>query len=143
MPGGCDIGPRPVDLHVEGLRALGATVTEDARGGAVAGRGALRGGTVRLTYPSVGATETLLLAAVKARGATRIENAAREPEVRDLAQLLRAMGARIRGEGTATIEVEGVERLVGTAFDPIPDRIEAGTFLLAAAATRSSISVGE
>ncbi|MCL4188948.1 MAG: UDP-N-acetylglucosamine 1-carboxyvinyltransferase [Rhodobacteraceae bacterium] len=133
LPGGCAIGARPVDLHLRGLEALGAEM--DLRDGyvhATAPRG-LRGGVVAFPFISVGATENVLMAAVLARGTTVIRNAAREPEIVDLARCLRRMGARIAGEGTATIEVEGVDRLAGATHPVVVDRIELGTYMLAPA----------
>jgi UDP-N-acetylglucosamine 1-carboxyvinyltransferase len=145
LPGGCQIGTRPVVEHVKGLKALGAQVTIDhgVVSAVVPGRGhRLKGGRIHLDCPSVGATETLMMAAALAEGETVIENAALEPEVVDLAGLLLAMGARVRGAGTPTITIVGVERLHGADYAVIPDRIEAGTFLLAAAITRSTLTVG-
>jgi UDP-N-acetylglucosamine 1-carboxyvinyltransferase len=145
LPGGCQIGTRPVVEHVKGLKALGAQVTIDhgVVSAVVPGRGhRLKGGRIHLDCPSVGATETLMMAAALAEGETVIENAALEPEVVDLAGLLLAMGARVRGAGTPTITIFGVERLHGADYAVIPDRIEAGTFLLAAAITRSTLTVG-
>jgi UDP-N-acetylglucosamine 1-carboxyvinyltransferase len=145
LPGGCQIGTRPVVEHVKGLKALGAQVTIDhgVVSAVVPGRGhRLKGGRIHLDCPSVGATETLMMAAALADGETVIENAALEPEVVDLAGLLLAMGARVRGAGTPTITIVGVERLHGADYAVIPDRIEAGTFLLAAAITRSTLTVG-
>ena len=142
LPGGCNIGARPIDLHVRGLEALGATVAvEDGFVRArVAGR--LRGARIYLDFPSVGATETIMMAAALAEGETVIENVAQEPEIKDLADFLNAMGARVRGAGSHCIAIEGVARLRGTEFTVIPDRIEAGTFLAAAAITRSELTVG-
>lgn len=132
QPGGCEIGLRPIDLHLKGLSALGAQVEE--RGGALALRaGQLTGAVVQLDYPSVGATENIMMAAVLAQGQTVIRNAAQEPEVADLAGFLSAMGARVRGAGTAQITVEGVRRLHGGQYRILPDRIVAGTYLCAAA----------
>jgi UDP-N-acetylglucosamine 1-carboxyvinyltransferase len=144
LPGGCQIGTRPVVEHVKGLKVLGAQVTIEH--GVVTAvvpgrRRRLTGGNIHLDCPSVGATETLMMAASLADGVTTIENAAQEPEVIDLADLLTAMGARIRGAGTPTITIEGVESLHGADYSVIPDRIEAGTFLLAAAITRSPLYV--
>ena len=145
LPGGCQIGSRPVVEHVKGLKTLGALVTIE-HGVVTAtlpgGRRRLSGGHIHLDCPSVGATETLMMAAVLAEGETAIDNAALEPEVVDLASLLSAMGARIRGAGTPTILIDGVERLHGADYAVIPDRIEAGTLLLAAAITRSTLRVG-
>jgi len=134
LPGGCAIGARPVDLHVKGLRALGADVTiKDGYIRARADR--LKGGHVFFDEVSVTGTENLLMAAVLADGESVIENAAREPEVEDLANFLIAMGAQIEGAGTNRIVVQGVSRLAGTHYRVLPDRIEAGTFLVAAAIT--------
>ncbi len=144
MPGGCQIGSRPVVEHVRGLKAMGAQVTIEhgVVQAVVPGRShRLKGGRIHLDCPSVGATETLMMAAALADGETVIENAALEPEVVDLAGLLIAMGARIRGAGTPTITVVGVDRLHGADYTVIPDRIEAGTFLLAAAITRTELRV--
>ena len=133
-PGGCEIGLRPIDLHLQGLRALGVSIREE--GGLILCDGRnMRGGSVHFDYPSVGATENVMLAAVLAPGTTTIHNAAREPEIADLARCVNAMGGRVRGAGTQTIRVEGVKRLHGVSFRPIPDRIVAGTYLCAFAAT--------
>ena len=144
LPGGCRIGARPVVEHIRGLKALGAVVNVEhgVVSAAVPGRSKrLRGASIVLDCPSVGATETVLMAAVLADGTSVIENAAQEPEVQDLANLLNTMGARITGAGGPTITVEGVEALHGCTYSVIPDRIEAGTFLLAAAITRSRLRV--
>ncbi|MFM7237733.1 MAG: UDP-N-acetylglucosamine 1-carboxyvinyltransferase [Cyanobium sp.] len=144
LPGGCQIGTRPVVEHVKGLKALGAQVTIEhgVVTAVVPGHSRrLKGGHIHLDCPSVGATETLMMAATLAEGETVIENAAQEPEVVDLARLLQAMGARITGEGTPTITIDGVRTLHGADYEVIPDRIEAGTFLLAGAITRSSLLV--
>ncbi len=144
LPGGCQIGTRPVVEHVKGLKAMGAQVTIEhgVVTAVVPGRGhRLQGGRIHLDCPSVGATETLMMAAVLADGETVIDNAAQEPEVVDLAGLLIAMGAKVRGAGTPTITVVGVDRLHGADYAVIPDRIEAGTFLLAAAITRSELRI--
>jgi UDP-N-acetylglucosamine 1-carboxyvinyltransferase len=134
LPGGCAIGARPVDLHIAGLRAMGATVQiEDGYIRARADR--LRGARIVLDTVTVTGTENLLMAATLAQGRTTIENAAREPEVVDLAEFLVAMGAHIRGAGTDTIIVEGVERLGSAEYEVLPDRIETGTFLVAGAMT--------
>jgi UDP-N-acetylglucosamine 1-carboxyvinyltransferase len=134
LPGGCAIGARPVDLHIAGLRAMGAHVQiEDGYIRARADR--LQGARIVLDTVTVTGTENLLMAATLARGRTTIENAAREPEVVDLADFLVAMGAKIRGAGTDTIVVEGVERLGAAEYDVLPDRIETGTFLVAGAIT--------
>src|SRR6266851_4417693 len=139
-PGGCAIGARPVNLHIAGIRALGARV--QLRNGYVEAHAAtLTGARIWLDNPSVGATENIIMAAVRARGRTVIENAAREPEVQDLARLLRAMGAQIDGVGTHVIEIEGVERLHGAEHSVIPDRIEAGSLMVAAAVTGGDVIV--
>lgn len=137
LPGGCAIGQRPIDLHLKGMEALGAHV--QLTPGSVTLEGRLRGGNVYLDFPSVGATENIMLAAVLAEGVTRIVNAAKEPEVADLCDCLNRMGASITGAGTGTITIEGCERLHGCAYTPIPDRIEAGTLLCAAAMTEGSV----
>ncbi|MGO9453549.1 MAG: UDP-N-acetylglucosamine 1-carboxyvinyltransferase [Candidatus Binataceae bacterium] len=139
-PGGCAIGARPVNLHIVGIRALGARV--QLRGGYVEAHAEQLGGArIWLDNPSVGATENILMAAVCARGHTQIENAAREPEVQDLARLLNAMGAKVRGAGTHVIEIDGVERLHGAEHDIIPDRIEAGSLMIAAAITGGDVEI--
>jgi UDP-N-acetylglucosamine 1-carboxyvinyltransferase len=134
LPGGCAIGARPVNLHVEGLRAMGAEVVIE-EGYVKARADRLRGARIVLDTVTVTGTENLLMAATLARGETVIENAAREPEIVDLAGCLAAMGARIEGAGTATIHVQGVDRLDGARYSVLPDRIETGTFLVAAAMT--------
>lgn len=134
LPGGCAIGLRPINLHLEGFARLGAEIGREG-GDVLLTAGSLRGKRVRLSFPSVGATENLLMAAVLCPGTTLIENAAREPEISDLAGFLKAMGARIQGEGSSSIEVRGVSRLHGADYKVICDRIEAGTFLIAAAAS--------
>lgn len=140
LPGGCAIGSRPVDLHLKGLRALGATVQiEHGFVEAIADR--LYGANIYLDYPSVGATENIMMAASLADGITVIENCAQEPEVVDLAEMLNAMGADVRGAGTETIVIHGVERLHGCEHRVIPDRIEAGTYMMAAAITRGELRI--
>ncbi|GAB7387659.1 UDP-N-acetylglucosamine 1-carboxyvinyltransferase [Bacillaceae bacterium] len=139
-PGGCAIGERRINLHLKGLEALGAKIVE--RNGYIhctAPR--LHGGRVLLDYPSVGATENIMMAAVKAKGTTVIINAAREPEIVDLQNFLNRMGARVRGAGTDTIEIEGVETLDAGSYRVIPDRIVAGTLLLAAAITGGEVTL--
>ncbi|MFT4793200.1 MAG: UDP-N-acetylglucosamine 1-carboxyvinyltransferase [Paracoccaceae bacterium] len=133
LPGGCAIGARPVDLHLSGLEALGATL--ELRDGYVHAKvaGRLKGAVIDMSVPSVGATENLLMAATLARGTTVINNAAREPEIVDLAHCLRAMGAQIDGEGTSRIEIQGVDALHGATHRVIADRIELGTYMLAPA----------
>ena len=137
LPGGCAIGQRPIDLHLKGMQALGAEATLTP--GSVTLQGKLHGGSVYLDFPSVGATENILLAAVLAEGSTRVENAAKEPEIVDLCGLLMRMGAKIRGSGTGTLLIEGVRELHGCTYRPIPDRIEAGTLCCAAGMTQGSV----
>ena len=132
-PGGCEIGLRPIDLHLKGLRALGVSVRE-AHGMIYCDGSRLRGGEVHLDFPSVGATENVMMAAVLAKGRTVIHNAAREPEIRDLQDFINAMGGRIRGGGTDTVVIEGVSVLGGVQYRPLADRIVAGTLLTAVAA---------
>ncbi len=144
LPGGCAIGARPVELHVRGLQALGAEVHIEHGTVHAYVKGPnkrLKGAKIYLDYPSVGATETLMMAATLAEGETIIENAAQEPEVADLANFCRAMGAQIQGAGTNTIVISGVPKLHSVDYSIIPDRIEAGTFLLAGAITHSEISL--
>ena len=133
LPGGCAIGQRPIDQHLKGMSTLGAKVLFDHGGVTLSGR--LRGATIYLDMPSVGATENLMMAATLADGTTRIENAAKEPEIVDLAAFLCSMGAKISGAGTSTILIEGVPSLHGTSWQPIPDRAEAGTMACACAIT--------
>lgn len=139
FPGGCAIGSRPVDLHLKGLEAMGATITVD--GGYINAevQGRLQGARILMETVTVGGTENLMMAATLAQGRTVLENAAREPEVVDLARCLIAMGALITGHGTDTIIIDGVERLHGCEYAVMPDRIEAGTYLVAAAATGGRI----
>ena len=144
LPGGCNIGKRPIEEHIKGLQELGATIEE--KDGFVNARinnnrRRLKGTHIRLGCPSVGATETLIMAAVLAEGKTIISNAAREPEIQDLCEMLNKMGAKIREAGTSKIFIEGVKYLNGCSHKVIPDRIEAGTFLIAAAATLSAITI--
>lgn len=144
LPGGCAIGARPVDLHVRGLQAMGAHVQIEhgvVKASVAGSARRLQGAKIYLDYPSVGATETLMMAATLADGETTIENAAQEPEVVDLANFCKSMGARIWGAGTKKIVIEGVTRLHSTDYEIIPDRIEAATFLIAGAITRSEISL--
>ena len=145
LPGGCRIGARPVVEHIRGLKALGAVVNVEhgiVRASVPGSKKRLTGAQIVLDCPSVGATETILMAAVLADGVSTIENAAQEPEVQDLANLLNSMGAQVSGAGGPVITVQGVERLRGcTNYPVIPDRIEAGTFLMAAAITRSPLVV--
>jgi UDP-N-acetylglucosamine 1-carboxyvinyltransferase len=141
LPGGDDLGARPIDMHIDGLRKMGAEF--ELRHGVLEGSApaGLRGAEIDFDFPSVGATENVLLAAVLARGETIINNAAREPELEDLARYLNEMGARITGAGTSTMRILGVEALVPATHKVIPDRLEAGTFAIAAAITAGSVRV--
>jgi len=144
LPGGCNIGSRPIDEHVNGLQALGANIIIEegiVKARIKKGKSKLHGTHIKLNCPSVGATETLIMAATLAEGRTTIENAAREPEIQDLCQMLNKMGAKIYDSGKETIIIDGVNKLCGCTHKVIPDRIEAGTFLIAAAATSSSITI--
>jgi UDP-N-acetylglucosamine 1-carboxyvinyltransferase len=140
LPGGCAIGERPVDIHVAGLRQMGAQVRIE-NGFIKARAGRLRGARLVLEMVTVTGTENLMMAAVLADGTTRIENAAREPEVVDLANFLNSLGARIQGAGTDMLVIEGVDRLRGGSYNVLPDRIEAGTYLVAGAITRGRVRV--
>lgn len=140
MPGGCTIGSRPIDLHLKGLEAMGATITQKA-GNIEAHADKLKGATIYLDFPSVGATQNLMMAATLAEGTTVIENAAREPEIVDLAILLNKMGAQVKGAGTETLVIKGVDRLHGAEHQVVQDRIEAGTFMVAAAMTGGDVLV--
>ena len=144
LPGGCNIGKRPINEHINGLRALGAEIMiekEVVKAKLVDKNKKLFGANIKLNCPSVGATETLIMAASLAEGRTVIENAAREPEIQDLCQMLNKMGAKIYEAGKEKIIIDGVQKLHGCSHKVIPDRIEAGTFLIAAAATSSSITI--
>ncbi len=140
LPGGCAIGARPIDLHLKGFEALGAKIIFGANH-VEARAEKLKGGRFYLDYPSVGATENIITAAVLAEGTTIIENVAKEPEIVDLANYLNKMGAKIKGAGTDTIKIEGVNKLHGTTHTVIPDRIETGTFMVAAAITRGDVLI--
>ncbi|ADK13336.1 MULTISPECIES: UDP-N-acetylglucosamine 1-carboxyvinyltransferase [Clostridium] len=140
LPGGCNIGTRPIDLHLKGLSALGAEVNV-GHGYVEASAKKLIGDKIYLDFPSVGATENIMMASVMAEGETIIENAAEEPEIRDLAKFLNSMGANIIGAGSGTIRILGVKSLKGSTHRPIFDRIESGTFMVAAAITRSKIKI--
>lgn len=140
LPGGCAIGSRPIDLHLKGLVAMGAVISVE-HGYVEAKAARLRGAEIHLDVPSVGATENLMMAATLAEGTTYIYNAAREPEVVDLAGFLNAMGAVVRGAGTDVIRISGVRELKGASYRVIPDRIEAGTYLLAGAITGGEVVV--
>lgn len=142
LPGGCAIGNRPIDLHLKGFEAMGATIElEEGYVRAVAPNGKLTGGTVHFPIVSVGATENILMAATLATGTTTIENAAREPEITDLANCLNAMGAKISGIGSRTLKVIGVKALHGAKYAVMPDRIEAGSYAVAAAMTRGELEL--
>lgn len=140
FPGGCEIGMRPIDLHLHGLRALGVEIREE--GGMIhCDGGNMRAAAIHLDYPSVGATENAMMASVLLEGRTTIHNAAREPEIVDLQNFLRAMGASVSGAGTHSIQIDGVKRLRGVTYRAMPDRIVAGTLLAAAAITGGEISL--
>lgn len=140
LPGGCAIGTRPIDLHLKGFEAMGATIKIE-NGFVEAYADKLKGARIYLDFPSVGATQNLMMGAVQAEGTTILENVAREPEIVDLARFLNDMGAKVYGAGTETIRIEGVEEMVGTTHSIIPDRIETGTFMVAAAVTNGNILI--
>lgn len=140
MPGGCTIGSRPIDLHLKGLEAMGAQITQTA-GYIEAKADCLMGAHIYMDFPSVGATQNIMMAATLAQGTTVIENAAREPEIVDLALLLNKMGAKVRGAGTENITIIGVEKLHGAEHNVVQDRIEAGTFMVAAAMTGGDLLI--
>lgn len=140
MPGGCAIGSRPIDLHLKGFMALGANIN-CGHGYIEASAKKLTGNRIYLDFPSVGATENIMMAATLASGTTILENAAQEPEIVDLANFLNGMGAKVRGAGTNIIKIEGVQKLSGIEYTVIPDRIEAGTFMAAAAITLGDIII--
>ncbi|MFF2094196.1 UDP-N-acetylglucosamine 1-carboxyvinyltransferase [Paenibacillus sp. NPDC058174] len=140
LPGGCNFEPRPIDQHIKGFEALGATVTNEHGSMHISAK-ELRGAKIYLDVVSVGATINIMLAASRAKGSTIIENAAKEPEIIDVATLLNAMGAKIKGAGTETIRIEGVDSLHGCRHSIIPDRIQAGTYMIAAAATRGDVLI--
>jgi len=140
MPGGCELGPRPIDMHLDAMRQMGVNITE--QNGRIFCRTAqLRGSRLTLPYPSVGVTENVIMAAVLAKGETVLSNAAREPEICDLARFLTSCGARIRGAGESTVTVSGVESLHGTEYSIMPDRIAAMTWLCAGAAAGGTVSL--
>lgn len=140
LPGGCNFEPRPIDQHIKGFEALGATVSNE-HGAIHLHAKQLRGARIYLDVSSVGATINIMLAAARATGSTIIENAAKEPEIIDVATLLNAMGASIKGAGTETIRIEGVKEMHGCRHSIIPDRIQAGTYMIAAAATRGDVLI--
>lgn len=141
LPGGCAIGTRPIDLHLKGFEALGAEI--EIGHGYIEARApqGLKGDRIYLDFPSVGATENIIMAASMAEGQTVLENPAQEPEIIDLANYLNVMGAKIRGAGTNVIKIDGVKKLVGASYTVIPDRIEAGTYMVAAAMTRGDVYI--
>jgi UDP-N-acetylglucosamine 1-carboxyvinyltransferase len=141
FPGGCAIGSRPVDLHLRGLEAMGAQIEIDEGYIRARSNGRLKGANILMEMVSVGATENLMMAAALAEGTTNIENAAREPEIVDLANCMNAWGADVQGAGSSTMTINGVEKLTGGFFSVMPDRIETGTYLAAAAATRGRVKV--
>ncbi len=141
MPGGCTIGSRPIDLHLKGLEAMGAQIKQYGGDISATVDGKLKGATIYMDFPSVGATQNLMMAATLAEGTTTIENVAREPEIVDLAMLLNKMGAKIRGAGTETLVITGVDNLHGAEHDVVQDRIEAGTFMVAAAMASGDILI--
>lgn len=140
-PGGCNIGKRPIDLHLKGFRALGATTIQNNDEISARCDGGLKGSVVYLDFPSVGATQNIMMAATLAKGESVIENAAKEPEIVDLSNFLNKMGAKIKGAGTSTITITGVKKLNGCTHTIIPDRIEAATYMLACAMTKGEITV--
>lgn len=140
MPGGCAIGSRPIDLHLKGFEAMGVDI-EVTNGYIIAQADELKAADIYLDFPSVGATENIMMAATMAKGTTIIENVAREPEIVDLANFLNKMGADIKGAGTETLKIKGVERLTAAQHAIIPDRIESGTFAVAAAATQGDVTI--
>ncbi len=141
LPGGCAIGSRPIDQHLKGFEAMGATIKVGNGFIDAEVKGRLKGAKIYLDFPSVGATENIIMAAALAEGTTVIENVAKEPEIVDLANYINAMGGKIRGAGTGTIRIEGVSKLKGAYHTIIPDRIEAGTFMVAAAITGGNVLV--
>ncbi len=141
LPGGCNIGDRPIDLHLKGFRTLGASVDDATSHIGASAENGLKGDVIYLDFPSVGATQNIMMAATMAEGTTIIENAAREPEIVDLSSFLAKMGADIKGAGTSTIRIRGVSKLGGASHTIIPDRIEASTFMLAAAITKGDVVV--
>ena len=141
QPGGCAIGSRPIDLHLKGFEALGAKISQDHGFVEAYAPNGLKGADIYLDFPSVGATENIMMAACLAEGTTTLENPAEEPEIVDLANYLNQMGARIRGAGTNVIRIEGVQHMHGAEHIAIPDRIEAGTYMIAAAMTHGDVII--
>ncbi|WP_151410390.1 UDP-N-acetylglucosamine 1-carboxyvinyltransferase [Anaerococcus sp. Marseille-P9784] len=140
-PGGCNIGARPIDLHLKGFQALGAESMVNDDEISITTNGELFGNEIYLDFPSVGATQNIMMAATLAKGETTIENAAKEPEIVDLASFLSKMGAKIKGAGTSTIVIEGVEKLTGARHTIIPDRIEAASYMIAAVMTKGDVTI--
>lgn len=140
-PGGCNIGARPIDLHLKGFQALGAESMVNDDEISITTNGELFGNEIYLDFPSVGATQNIMMAATLAEGETTIENAAKEPEIVDLASFLSKMGAKIKGAGTSTIVIEGVEKLTGARHTIIPDRIEAASYMIAAVMTKGDVTI--
>ena len=141
MPGGCSIGSRPIDQHLKGFEALGATIIQDAGFVEARAEKELEGSTIFFDFPSVGGTQNVIMASCLAKGKTTIVNAAQEPEIEDMINFLIKMGAKIEGKGTSVLVIEGVEKLVGTEYTVMPDRVEAATYMIAAAATKGDVLV--
>ena len=141
MPGGCSIGSRPIDQHLKGFEALGATIIQDAGFVEARAEKELEGTTIFFDFPSVGGTQNVVMASCLAKGKTTIVNAAQEPEIEDMINFLIKMGAKIEGKGTSVLEIEGVEKLVGAEYTIMSDRVEAATYMIAAAATRGDVLV--
>lgn len=141
LPGGCAIGSRPIEQHLKGFESMGANITFGSGFVEATVKGRLQGAEIYMDFPSVGATENIISAAVLAEGTTVIENAAKEPEIVDLANFLNSMGAKVYGAGTESIRIEGVQNLQGATHTIIPDRIEAGTFMIATAITNGNVLI--
>ena len=141
MPGGCSIGSRPIDQHLKGFEALGATIIQDAGFVEARAEKELEGSTIFFDFPSVGGTQNVIMASCLAKGKTTIVNAAQEPEIEDMINFLIKMGAKIEGKGTSVLVIEGVEKLVGTEYTVMPDRVEAATYMIAAAATKGDVLI--
>ncbi len=141
LPGGCAIGSRPIDLHLKGLQALGADINQHDGYVEASAPNGLTGATIYLDFPSVGATQNIMMAATLAKGTTTIQNVAREPEIVDLANVLNKMGAKVYGAGTEQLRIEGVDKMHGTTHRVVQDRIEAGTFMIAAALTQGDVLI--
>ena len=141
MPGGCSIGSRPIDQHLKGFEALGATIIQDAGFVEARAEKELEGSTIFFDFPSVGGTQNVIMASCLAKGKTTIVNAAQEPEIEDMINFLIKMGAKISGKGTSILEIEGVEKLVGAEYTIMSDRVEAATYMIAAAATKGDVLI--